>query len=280
MKCGSRRSSTLMRSMSRLKRYVFTSANIDESFIGTKLFNVKTVNVTPSLCPCVSRSLSLSRFLSLCVSVSLSVCVFLSLSLALCVCVSVSLCVCLSRCVCFCLSVSLYVCVCVCRSVSLCICLSLCVSVSLSLCVCVSVSLSLYMCVCLSVSQCIEGVIGGTDYNQSKVNQWTAGIVEHSLTHLVKQGRPFKYIGEPTVTWHETSGGKADVWSFDMIVNIWCFAVNCSIMQKSGAGLHTANSCFWDTTTDGERRLLSSLECVRYPRQCDAWVSPGQGFIH
>lgn len=46
------------------------------------------------------------------------------------------------------------------------------------------------------VSQCIEGVVGGADYNQSKVNQWTASIVEQSLTHLVKQGRPFKYIGE------------------------------------------------------------------------------------
>uniref|UniRef100_I3KA11 Dynein light chain Tctex-type 3 n=1 Tax=Oreochromis niloticus TaxID=8128 RepID=I3KA11_ORENI len=72
----------------------------------------------------------------------------------------------------------------------------------------------------VSVKECVEGVIGGTDYNQSKVNQWTASIVEHSLTHLVKQGRPFKYI------------------------------VNCTIMQKSGAGLHTANSCYWDTATD------------------------------
>lgn len=54
---------------------------------------------------------------------------------------------------------------------------------------------------CVVLSQCIEGVIGGTDYNQSKVNQWTASIVEHSLTHLVKQGRTFKYIGEP-VTRH------------------------------------------------------------------------------
>lgn len=44
--------------------------------------------------------------------------------------------------------------------------------------------------------QCIEGVIGGLDYNQGKVNQWTASIVEHSLAHLVKHGRPFKYIGE------------------------------------------------------------------------------------
>lgn len=53
-------------------------------------------------------------------------------------------------------------------------------------------------CLCMFMSQCIEGVIGGTDYSQSKVNLWTASIVEHSLTHLVKQGRPFKYIGEPT----------------------------------------------------------------------------------
>uniref|UniRef100_A0A8C7X1K2 Dynein light chain Tctex-type 1 n=1 Tax=Oryzias sinensis TaxID=183150 RepID=A0A8C7X1K2_9TELE len=71
------------------------------------------------------------------------------------------------------------------------------------------------------VKECIEGVIGGADYDHSKVNQWTAGIVENSLTHLVKQGRAFKFI------------------------------VNCAIMQKSGAGLHTANSCYWDTTTDG-----------------------------
>ncbi|KAF6730303.1 Dynein light chain Tctex-type 3 [Oryzias melastigma] len=71
------------------------------------------------------------------------------------------------------------------------------------------------------VKECIEGVIGGTDYDHSKVNQWTASIVENSLTHLVKQGRAFKFI------------------------------VNCAIMQKSGAGLHTANSCYWDTATDG-----------------------------
>lgn len=45
------------------------------------------------------------------------------------------------------------------------------------------------------VGQCIEGVIGGVDYSQSKVNQWTASIVEHSLTQLVKQGKAFKYIG-------------------------------------------------------------------------------------
>lgn len=27
--------------------------------------------------------------------------------------------------------------------------------------------------------------------------------------------------------------------------------VTCVIMQKNGAGLHTASSCFWDSSTDG-----------------------------
>uniref|UniRef100_A0A8C0EZ79 Dynein light chain Tctex-type 3 n=1 Tax=Bubo bubo TaxID=30461 RepID=A0A8C0EZ79_BUBBB len=59
------------------------------------------------------------------------------------------------------------------------------------------------------------------NYNHNKVNQWTAAIVEQSLTHLVKLGKTYKYI------------------------------VTCAVMQRSGAGLHTASSCFWDTTTDG-----------------------------
>jgi len=28
--------------------------------------------------------------------------------------------------------------------------------------------------------------------------------------------------------------------------------VTSVIMQKNGAGLHTASSCYWDNTTDGE----------------------------
>lgn len=41
---------------------------------------------------------------------------------------------------------------------------------------------------------------------------------------------------------------------------VWrCFAVNCTIMQKSGAGLHTANSCYWDTNTDGEGWFIQNI---------------------
>ncbi|XP_048397132.1 dynein light chain Tctex-type 1-like [Stegostoma tigrinum] len=71
------------------------------------------------------------------------------------------------------------------------------------------------------VKECVDNIIGGVDYNHSKINQWTAAVVEQSLMHLVKMGKPFKYI------------------------------VTCAIMQKSGAGLHTASSCYWDSNTDG-----------------------------
>ncbi|XP_059183768.1 dynein light chain Tctex-type 1-like [Centropristis striata] len=71
------------------------------------------------------------------------------------------------------------------------------------------------------VKECIESVVGGDDYSQSQVNKWTASIVERCLTQLVKQGKPYKFI------------------------------VTCAVMQKTGAGLHTANSCYWDTAMDG-----------------------------
>ena len=29
------------------------------------------------------------------------------------------------------------------------------------------------------------------------------------------------------------------------------YIVTCIIMQKNGAGMHTASSCFWDNQTDG-----------------------------
>ena len=47
-------------------------------------------------------------------------------------------------------------------------------------------------------------------------------MVEVCLKRLTALNKPFKYV------------------------------VTCVIMQKNGAGLHTASSCYWDNTTDGE----------------------------
>ena len=57
------------------------------------------------------------------------------------------------------------------------------------------------------------------------MNQWTNGVVESCLASLTKLQKPFKYI------------------------------VTCVIMQKNGAGLHTASSCYWDNSTDGEDNM-------------------------
>uniref|UniRef100_A0A8C5WS11 Dynein light chain Tctex-type 3 n=1 Tax=Laticauda laticaudata TaxID=8630 RepID=A0A8C5WS11_LATLA len=67
----------------------------------------------------------------------------------------------------------------------------------------------------------LEGVLGKADYNHDSVNKWTTAIVEQSLANLVKLGKTYKYF------------------------------VTCAVIQKYRAGLHSASSCFWDTTTDG-----------------------------
>ncbi|XP_068794690.1 dynein light chain Tctex-type 1 isoform X1 [Struthio camelus] len=76
------------------------------------------------------------------------------------------------------------------------------------------------------IKEAIETAIGGNAYQHSKVNQWTTSVVEQTLSQLTKLGKPFKYI------------------------------VTCVIMQKNGAGLHTASSCFWDNSSDGLYRNL------------------------
>mmetsp|Transcript_22592 Transcript_22592/g.37273 ORF Transcript_22592/g.37273 Transcript_22592/m.37273 type:complete len:114 (+) Transcript_22592:89-430(+) len=71
------------------------------------------------------------------------------------------------------------------------------------------------------IKESIEAVLSNAVYHHNKVAQWTSNIVENALKRLTSLNKPFKYI------------------------------VTCIIMQKNGAGLHTASSCYWDNTTDG-----------------------------
>ncbi|KAJ8383189.1 hypothetical protein SKAU_G00039670 [Synaphobranchus kaupii] len=85
------------------------------------------------------------------------------------------------------------------------------------------------------IKESVEGAIGGNAYQHNRVNQWTTNVVEQCLSQLTKLGKPFKYI------------------------------VTCIIMQKNGAGLQTASSCFWDNTTDGSctvRWENKSMYCI------------------
>ena len=93
-------------------------------------------------------------------------------------------------------------------------------------------------------------------YAHQSVPQWTSDIIEGSMKKLTGLQKPFKYIGAPaprpqpplpprigTTFALPDSGGSAEAPVLS--------AVSCIIMQKNGAGLHTASSCFWDNQTDG-----------------------------
>jgi len=85
------------------------------------------------------------------------------------------------------------------------------------------------------IKESIEMTIGGNAYQHNKVNGWTSNVVEQCLNALTKLQRPFKYI------------------------------VTAVIMQKNGAGLHTASSCYWDNSTDGSCTLRwenKSMYCI------------------
>lgn len=85
------------------------------------------------------------------------------------------------------------------------------------------------------IKDAVENAIGGNAYQQSKINQWASNVVDTCLGSLTKLQKPFKYV------------------------------VSAVIMQKTGAGLHAASSCYWDNATDGSctvRWQNSTMYCV------------------
>ena len=43
--------------------------------------------------------------------------------------------------------------------------------------------------------QVIDQQLAGSNYQHSRINQWSSSVVEQSLNQLTKLGKPFKYIG-------------------------------------------------------------------------------------
>lgn len=75
------------------------------------------------------------------------------------------------------------------------------------------------------IKESVDAVLQNQQYNEPKVSQWTSSCLENCVKKLAALNKPFKYV------------------------------VTCIIMQKNGAGLHTAASCWWDSTTDGSRTV-------------------------
>jgi len=72
-------------------------------------------------------------------------------------------------------------------------------------------------------------------YNPKKVNEWTNLIVTNCLKDLQQLNRPFKYV------------------------------ITCIIMQKSGAGIITSASTYWDSSKDGLCKVPwqnSTMHCI------------------
>ena len=66
----------------------------------------------------------------------------------------------------------------------------------------------------------VEKCIGNETYKHSDVAAWSNSIVDNVVQKLVAHDPAFKYI------------------------------VSCVIVQKNGAGLNTATSCYWDNIQD------------------------------
>jgi dynein light chain Tctex-type 1 len=70
----------------------------------------------------------------------------------------------------------------------------------------------------------LQSVLSDTTWDPAKIGTWANMVEEAVLKGLQGLGRGFKYVA--TVV----------------------------LMQKNGAGLHTAAGAFWDTKKDGEHR--------------------------
>jgi len=95
----------------------------------------------------------------------------------------------------------------------------------------------------------VSQTLGNHVYQSKKVHEWSASIVENVLKALHGQQKPFKYVG----MLNRFNFHAQDLWLSDFFY----VSVTCIIMQKNGAGLHTASTCYWDTKTDG------GLQCKR-----------------
>lgn len=85
------------------------------------------------------------------------------------------------------------------------------------------------------LAQSVEPILSTATYTHAKIPNWTSLVIEATLKRLKDLNKPFKYI------------------------------VTAVIMQKNGAGLHTATSCFWDMTCDGSATLRwenKSMYCL------------------
>eukprot|EP00696_Hemimastix_kukwesjijk_P019762 gnl/Hemi2/9129_TR3170_c0_g1_i1.p1 gnl/Hemi2/9129_TR3170_c0_g1~~gnl/Hemi2/9129_TR3170_c0_g1_i1.p1 ORF type:complete len:114 (+),score=36.73 gnl/Hemi2/9129_TR3170_c0_g1_i1:56-397(+) len=85
------------------------------------------------------------------------------------------------------------------------------------------------------IKDACDSVLKDQLYTHTKVQQLTSNVVEAVLRRMTQLNKPFKYV------------------------------VTCMILQRNGAGLHTASSCYWDNAVDGAATFKwenKSMYCI------------------
>ena len=72
------------------------------------------------------------------------------------------------------------------------------------------------------VKNALQTTLSDVQYEGEKIGVWSNAVIDACLKGLQGLGKPFKYV------------------------------VTCIIMQKNGAGLHSAVGAYWDSKKDGE----------------------------
>ena len=110
------------------------------------------------------------------------------------------------------------------------------------------------------IQECLEQILGGSTYQTSKTDAWTNQVVEACLGKLAALEKAFKYSQKCK---------KSQTTSFNHCFStnfqLFFYSVTCTLMQKTGAGLHAASSCWWDPNTDGSctvRWENKTMHCV------------------
>lgn len=96
-------------------------------------------------------------------------------------------------------------------------------------------------------TQSVEPVLSNLIYDSDKVQPWTDAIVESVLKGLASANKPFKYIGMST---HFRTPSIAVLLSPLLPLVCPLSIVTCVLMQRNGAGLHTASCSYWDSRSD------------------------------
>ncbi|CEO98686.1 Dynein light chain [Plasmodiophora brassicae] len=76
------------------------------------------------------------------------------------------------------------------------------------------------------INETLDNFLNQKTYDEKLVPHWIADISELLMQRLVALRKPFKYV------------------------------VTCVIMQRNGAAIHSALSCYWDSVNDGLQAVL------------------------